>query len=152
MAYLPNLTKYVPIIRTIVTVAITFIIFNFIINFVKKKLLKRVKTKKQRSNVEIFSRVLKYILLIILILIGFSSYYGSWAGLGLGIGLFSAALGWALQRPITGIAAWIMIITKRPFEIGDRIIIGNVRGDVVDITLTHIYISEIGGLWRRKFG
>ncbi len=38
-----------------------------------------------------------------------------------------------------------MVIIKRPFEIGDRIIIGDVRGDVIDLTLTHIYISEIGG-------
>lgn len=146
MTYVSDFTKHIPIVRTVITVVITFLIFNLIINFVKRKLLKRVKTKKQISNVEIFSRVLKYIFLIILILIGFSSYYGSWTGLGLGIGLFSAALGWALQRPITGIAAWVMIITKRPFEIGDRIIIGNVRGDVVEITLTHVYISEIGGL------
>jgi len=39
-----------------------------------------------------------------------------------------------------------MVIIKRPFEIGDRIIIGNVRGDVTDISLTHIYIGEIGGI------
>ena len=39
-----------------------------------------------------------------------------------------------------------MVIIKRPFEIGDRIIIGDVRGDVIDLTLTHIYIAEIGGI------
>ncbi|MCK4521832.1 MAG: mechanosensitive ion channel family protein, partial [Nanoarchaeota archaeon] len=67
-------------------------------------------------------------------------------GLGVTVGLFTAALGWALQKPITGIAGWIMLVVKRPFDIGDRIIIGKVRGDVDDITLTHIYIKEIGGI------
>lgn len=38
-----------------------------------------------------------------------------------------------------------MIIVKRPFEIGDRVTIGNIKGDVEDITLTHIHIKEIGG-------
>ena len=74
-----------------------------------------------------------------------SSLGGSWAGLGIGLGLLSAALGWALQRPITGIAAWIMIITKRPFEIGDRVIIGDTKGDVIDISLTHVHLGEVGG-------
>jgi small-conductance mechanosensitive channel len=63
--------------------------------------------------------------------------------------LLSAALGFALQRPITNVAAWIMIIFKRPFEIGDRIIITmsdeKIRGDVKDITLSHIYLEESGG-------
>jgi small-conductance mechanosensitive channel len=59
--------------------------------------------------------------------------------------MLSAALGWALQRPITGVAAWIIIVTRRPFEIGDRVMIGDVKGDVEDITLAHIHLKEIGG-------
>ena len=143
---LQNLGFFIPILRTIITVIILLIAFNLILHFIKKGLLKRDKTKKQISNIEIFSRVLKYMFLLILILFAIFSYSGSWAGLGLGLGLFSAALGWALQKPITGIAAWIMIVVKRPFQIGDRIIIGQDKGDVVDITLTHIYIGEIGGI------
>lgn len=141
-----NIEKFIPLIRTIITLVAVFLLFNLIITILKRKLLKKAKTKKQISNVEIFSNVSKYVLILILALAGIFSYSGSWTGFSLSIGLFSAALGWALQKPITGIAAWIMIITKRPFDIGDRIIVGNVRGDVIDITLTHIYISEIGGL------
>jgi len=141
-----GLAEYIPLIRTVITVVIVFIIFSFIITLIKKGLLKRAKRKSQISNIELFSRVLKYIFLLVLVLLAISSYSGSWAGFGIWVGLFSAALGWALQKPITGIAAWIMIITKRPFELGDRIIIGDMRGDVVDITLTHIYLREIGGI------
>ena len=140
-----GLVAYTPLIRTIVIVVILFVIFNIVLALIKKSLLKKVKTKKQISNVEIFSKIIKIIFLIILVLSAFSSYYGSWTGLGIGAGLFSAALGWALQRPITGIAAWIMVVTKRPFEIGDRIVIGDTKGDVVNISLTHIYLSEVGG-------
>jgi len=146
MEQLNGLAGYVPLIRTIITIVIVFIIFSLLLNIIKRNLLKKVKRKKQISNIKIFSRVLTYIFLLFLIVSAFSSYYGSWTGLGIGLGLFSAALGWALQKPITGIAAWIMIVTRRPFEIGDRVIIGNVRGDVTDISLTHIYLSEIGGI------
>jgi len=34
---------------------------------------------------------------------------------------------------------------KKPFTIGDRITIGDVSGEVYDITLTHICIDEVGG-------
>ena len=54
-------------------------------------------------------------------------------------------LGWSLQAPITGIAAWIMLIVKRPFKIGQRVIIAGVTGDVVDITLTHVILNQVGG-------
>jgi len=144
--YVQDFNNFLPVLKTLVLVVILISTFSIIVSFVKRSLLKRVKTKKQISNVKIFSRVLNLSFLIIVVLFAISSYAGSWAGLGLGIGLFSAALGWALQKPITGIAAWIMIVIKRPFEIGDRIIIGNVRGDVIDISLSHISLHEIGGI------
>ena len=141
-----GLGAYLHIIRIVAIVIIVFAIFSILIAIVRKRLLDKVKTKKQRSNVEIFSKILRYTFFIFLIMFTLSTYTNAWAGLSLGIGLFSAALGWALQKPITGIAAWIMIVARRPFEIGDRIIVGNVSGDVADVTLTHIYLNEIGGI------
>lgn len=138
--------NFFPIIRTIVVIIIFFIIFKIILNIIKKILLRKAKTKKNISNIKIFSRILSYTIGVLLVIFAIFTYAGSWTGLGLSVGLFSAALGWALQKPITGIAGWIMVVVKRPFEIGDRIIIGGVKGDVADITLTHIYIGEVGGL------
>lgn len=135
-----------PFIRMIIMLILVFVVLGLILKFIKKSLLKKAKTKRQISNIEIFTRVFKYGIVLIVIIFAIFSYAGSWTGLGLTMGLFSAALGWALQKPITGIAAWIMVVTRRPFEIGDRITIGQVRGDVVEISLTHIYIQEIGGI------
>ncbi len=135
-----------PIITTIAIIAIAYIVFSFLLGIVKKSLLKLAKTKKQVSNVEIFSTTIKYVFVFLLVLIAIFSFSGDLTGLGLTLGLFSAAIGFALQKPITGIAAWIMVVTRRPFEIGDRVIIGSVKGDVRDISLTHITLKEIGGI------
>ena len=134
-----------PPLRTLTLFIVALIILNITIKFIKNRLLSKVKSKIQIHNVEVFSRLLQYILIMILIYISIASYVGSWTGLGIAVGLMSAALGWALQKPITGIAGWIMLVLRRPFHIGDRIMVGNVRGDVKDITLTHIYLKEIGG-------
>ena len=138
-------SDYFPAIKTLAFVLVIFLIFHFIINAVKNALMRHVKTKRHKSDVEIFTRVIQIIFLVILILVAYSTYYKNWTGLGIGAGLLTAALGWALQRPITGIAAWIMVVLKRPFEVGDRVIIGDTKGDVVDISLTHLHLSEIGG-------
>ena len=130
---------------TFVIVFFVIILFNLVIGFIKKYLLKKAKSKKQVSNIKIFTRILNVVFVILVVISAFFSYIGSWTSLGLVAGLFTASLGFALQRPITGIAAWIMIVVKKPFIIGDRIIIGNVKGEVYDITLTHICVDEIGG-------
>lgn len=64
---------------------------------------------------------------------------------GISAGFMGMVLGWSLQAPVTGIAAWLMIILKRPFKIGDRVIIAGIIGDVMDVTLTHIILNQVGG-------
>jgi len=130
---------------TIISITILYWIFCYIFNTLKKNLLRRAKNKKERSDIEIFSRAIKYLIVLFLIIFGILSYSGSLVSIGLFAGLISASLGFALQRPISGMAAWLMLVVKRPFEIGDRVIIGAVKGDISDISLTHVHIKEIGG-------
>jgi small-conductance mechanosensitive channel len=143
--FLVWLERFAPLVRTVIVVGLVYIIFNVISTIIKRGLLKKARTRKQKSNIEIFSRIVRYAFFVILIVLAVNAYADDWTGFGLTVGLLSAALGWALQRPITGIAGWIMIILKRPFDIGDRIHIAGVKGDVKDITLTHVYLEEVGG-------
>jgi len=136
----------VPTIKGVLTVIIALIISSTVMGFIRTVLLKRHgHTKHHISNVKLFTRAINYLILILVIIVVVSYYSGSWESIGIIIGLMSAALGFALQKPITGVAAWIMIIFKRPFEIGDRIVVGDYKGDVKDIGITHIYLDEIGG-------
>lgn len=124
---------------------ISFLIFYTLYKIIKKVLLKRAKTKQQISNIMIFLKIIKYAFVLIFILVVISSYFGSWSEFGLIMGLLTVALGFALQKPFTCIVAWIILIIRRPFVIGDRIIIGNIKGDVIDITMTYTTLEEIGG-------
>jgi small-conductance mechanosensitive channel len=60
------------------------------------------------------------------------------------LGLLSAGLAIALKDPITNIVAWIFILWRKPFEVGDRIEIGAYAGDVVDQRLFQFSLMEIG--------
>jgi len=143
--FLDKFKNFIPILRTLIIIIVLFVIFKIIIGSVKRRLLSRTKNKKQLTNIKVFSRVLEYFFLVLLVIFAIFSYVGSWEGLGIGLGLFTAALGFALQRPIAGIVAWLIIVLRKPFSIGDRINIENVTGDVIDITLTHIHLGEVGG-------
>jgi len=121
------------------------IIFLIILKIIQHYLLKRVKTKKQISNIKVFLGLIKFIFIFFLVVILISLFYGNLTQLGFIAGLLSVALGWALQKPISGVVAWLILIIRRPFDIGDRIIISTIKGDVTDITLSHIFLNEVGG-------
>lgn len=56
-------------------------------------------------------------------------------------------LGWSLQAPVSGFAAWIMVSLKRPFRPGDRIQFPNLglTGDVHDIGPMYTMLDQVGG-------
>jgi small-conductance mechanosensitive channel len=60
------------------------------------------------------------------------------------LGLLSAGLAIALRDMVTNMAGWAFILMRHPFEVGDRIQVGETRGDVVDIRLFQFTLLEIG--------
>ncbi len=60
------------------------------------------------------------------------------------LGLLSAGLAIALQDPIVNFAGWIFIVIRQPFRVGDRIQIGEHRGDVIDVRIFQFTLLEIG--------
>ena len=114
---------------------------------ISAKMLSRYMSARahKTENVENFLLLYRYIFMgagFIFVLVSLS---GHLAALGLSAAFVGMVLGWSLQAPVTGIAAWLMIILKRPFRIGDRIIIAGIIGDVIDINLTHIVLNQVGG-------
>ena len=75
----------------------------------------------------------------------------AWGQLGRFGELFSMfggmLLGWSLQAPVSGFAAWILISIKRPFRPGDRIQLPNLglTGDVIDVGAMYVVLDQVGG-------
>ncbi len=59
-------------------------------------------------------------------------------------GILGAGLAVALHDTIANIAGFLFIMLRRPFEVGDRIEIEGVAGDVIDIRLFQFSLLEIG--------
>jgi len=71
-------------------------------------------------------------------------WFTGFRDIGTFLGLVSAGLAIALKDLVASVAGWIYLLWRRPFEVGDRIQIGEHAGDVIDIRLFRFTLIEIG--------
>ncbi|MDI6606155.1 MAG: mechanosensitive ion channel [Candidatus Omnitrophota bacterium] len=64
---------------------------------------------------------------------------------GLFLSIIGAGVVISLADYILSLAGWLFIIARKPFVVGDRIQIGSVKGDVLDLRTFFITLMEIGG-------
>jgi len=60
------------------------------------------------------------------------------------VSVTAAGLIIALADAILSVAGWLFILVRRPFNVGDRIRIGDLVGDVIDIRLFQTTLLEVG--------
>ena len=81
----------------------------------------------------------------VLLFLGFLSiWFDDPARLATGVGLVTAGLAFALQKVITALAGYVVILRGDTFNVGDRITMGGVRGDVIALGFVRTTIMEMG--------
>src|SRR5438876_8409281 len=78
---------------------------------------------------------------VIVISVVFVNWYGALTALGIG----SIIVGLAVQAPMKSFIAWIYILARRPYQVGDRVKIGDATGDVIDVGYLDTTLWEFGG-------
>ncbi len=73
-----------------------------------------------------------------------SIWFDDPARLATALGLVTAGLAFALQRVVTAIAGYILILRGKTFNVGDRITFGGIRGDVIGLGFLQTVIMEMG--------
>lgn len=97
------------------------------------------------DRVRFWTRQAGGLITAIVLVLGFASIWFNDPGrLAMTMGLLTAALAIALQRVITAIAGYFVILRGKTFSVGDRIVMGGVRGDVIALRLTQTVIMEMG--------
>lgn len=85
------------------------------------------------------------LLTFILGVLGFVSiWFDNPARLATGVGLLGAGLAFALQKVVTSFAGYFVILRGKTFNVGDRITMGGVRGDVIALNFIQTVIMEMG--------
>jgi small-conductance mechanosensitive channel len=60
------------------------------------------------------------------------------------VGVLTAALAFAMQKAVTSFAGYFLILRGDIFSVGDRIVMGGVRGDVISLGFLRTTILEMG--------
>jgi small-conductance mechanosensitive channel len=71
-------------------------------------------------------------------------WFEAFGSLATFLGLIGAGIALALKDPVTNLAGWIFIVWRRPFRVGDRVQLGALAGDVIDIRVFQFILLEIG--------
>ncbi|MCY6959105.1 mechanosensitive ion channel family protein [Clostridium brassicae] len=132
--------KSVGILVKLIITLITFIIFHFInkniFKLIDKIDLTSKKTIKYKKVISITSKVI-CIIIIIPVWIYESKDILTF------LGLFSAGLAFAFKDLVSNFLGWIIISSRKPFDVGDRINIGDSTGDVLEIDWFYTTIIEV---------
>ena len=108
----------------------------------KALILPRLKSRATAYNVR---RVMNLMVFLLIVFSTISVFFVGWYGAAVSLGLLSLLLGFALQAPITSFFAWIYILARSPYRVGDRIRIQESYGDVIDVGYLDTTLWEFGG-------
>lgn len=90
-------------------------------------------------------RIIRLLSLVFILIVVASFLFQNLYGAVVSFGLISLVLGFALQAPITSFIAWLYIVFRRPYQVGNRIQINGLRGDVIEISYLDTIIWECSG-------
>ena len=97
---------------------------------------------RRRGQVMAARRLVLGLLIVIVLMVNFSDELGSAATV---VGFAAAGIAVALQNVILSIAGYFFLIGRFGIKAGDRVQIGGVMGDVIDIGLVKLSLMELGG-------
>jgi small-conductance mechanosensitive channel len=130
-----------PTIGKIVSVIVIALIIISISKLIQRNISKVVKDNSSKYRVRKFINFFGFILIILAASIIYSDKLG---GLTVAFGVAGAGIAFALQEIIVSIAGWIAITFGRYYKVGDRILLGGVKGDVIDISVMRTTLMECG--------
>lgn len=105
-------------------------------------LLDRTENKRRRHDLR---NVLRLVFGTLAAIAAFGVVTRDWVGVLFSLGVLGFAITFALQQPLFSLIGWLYIAVKRPYRVGDRIAIEEMRGDVVSIDFFVTEVWEIDG-------
>jgi len=90
-------------------------------------------------------RVEHLLVALLIALIAVSIIFVNWYAALTALGVGSIIIGLAVQTPMKSFIAWIYILVRQPFRVGDRIKIDDATGDVIDVGYLDTTLWEFGG-------
>jgi len=137
---LPIEEKYLPVFPRVVIGCTFLIILALASCLVNVFWMNAIDEEAEKHNLKQVIKIIRNSSLFFILL---SIIYADWYTAFISLGILSIVLGFALQTPILSFIAWIYVIVRRPYKIGDTIQVGEDSGEVIDIDYLDTTIWEV---------
>jgi len=122
-------------------IAVAALVVIFAVSLIRKAVSKKIIDPDHRYRARKAVNLFGYVLVAIIILLVFGDRLGN---VGVALGVAGAGIAFALQEVIVSIAGWISIVISGVPSVGQRVQIGDAKGDIIDIGLMRTTIMEMG--------
>jgi small-conductance mechanosensitive channel len=127
--------------KSIISLLIAIVIIAFISFIVKRIIPRHIPDASSRYRARKFVNILGYIAAITVALVVFSNQLSA---LSVVLGVAGAGVAFAFQEVIASFAGYLVLHSSNFFKVGDRVLLGGIKGDVIDVGLLRTSLMEIG--------
>jgi small-conductance mechanosensitive channel len=118
------------------------IVFVFVAtSLLKKAVNTKISNTDHRYRVRKAVNFVGYFLIVLILLLIYGDKLGN---IGVALGVAGAGVTFALQEVIVSFAGWLNIILSGTPSVGQRVKIGDAKGDIIDIGVMRTTIMEMG--------
>jgi small-conductance mechanosensitive channel len=127
-----------------------FILLVIIIlsRLIARKLVERILIRLQieEGTRYTFRRIVELTFILIGAIIAFQSIGINLSGLAVIFGLLSVGIGFGLQNITSNFVAGLILLFERPIKVGDRVTVGDIEGDVMDINIRSTTVRSLNNI------
>ena len=130
-----------PMVGKVTAILIGVAVIWLVLKAIQRSFFSKIKEPDNRYRAKKFSNFIGYFLTIVLLTVVYSDKLG---GLTVALGVAGAGIAFALQEVIASFAGWLTIVFGGFYKTGDRVQLGGIKGDVMDIGVLRTTIMETG--------
>jgi small-conductance mechanosensitive channel len=106
----------------------------------RRAVLKYVHEPRRRNQLLLVRRIVTWVLILLILSLTFITRLSSFATFA---GLLTAGLAVAMQSVLVSLVGYFILIGKYGLRVGDRVQVGNVTGEVIDLGLIRMHLLEL---------
>lgn len=130
-----------PTVGKLVAAFLGVVVVYGVVRVLRRSINLHVTDADSRYRARKFVSFLGYVAMIVVLVTVFSDRLG---GLTVTFGVAGAGIAFALQEVIASVAGWVALSFGNFYRPGDRIQLGGIRGDVIDIGVLRTTLMELG--------
>lgn len=131
-----------PVVGKIIASALVVLVVVVLVRYTQRALGRYVDDSQRRYRLRKLVTIGGYIVALVLLSVVYSDKL---SGLTVMFGVLGAGIAFALQEVIVSVAGWIALSFGRLYDVGDRVQLGGIKGDVIDIGVLRTTLMECGG-------